>query len=252
MYDGTMYGNWKAIVAFQQMIVLCDQDGVVDMTPQAIAARTSIPLEIIKEGITALEAPDEYSRTPGQDGRRLERLDSHRPWGWRIVNYAKYTKIVRAADKREDDRRRIAEKRATQRTGGSATSNDLSQPVAGCSEVSRVSPSVAEVAHIDVDVKDKSMSPAKAEDALPGGFLAFWKTYPHVRGRGSRAASLKVWKSLGLESISDQVLQTVERCKSFPDWTKDGGAYVTAAEVWLRKRLWEQDIDADATSNDWT
>jgi hypothetical protein len=34
----------------QQLIVLSTPDGVIDMTPQAIAARTSIPIDIIRKG----------------------------------------------------------------------------------------------------------------------------------------------------------------------------------------------------------
>lgn len=111
MYDGSLYGNWEAIVTFQQMIVLCGPDGVVDMTPQALAARTSIPLDIIKKGIQALEAPDPDSRTPDLDGRRIERLDDHRPWGWRIVNYTRYRKLVDAETVREQNRARQQRKR---------------------------------------------------------------------------------------------------------------------------------------------
>ncbi|HLF11990.1 MAG TPA: hypothetical protein VJA26_12315, partial [Gammaproteobacteria bacterium] len=69
MFDGSLYGNWKAIVTLQQFVILCDRCGFIDMTPQAIAARTSIPLEIIQEGISLLEQPDKYSRTEGNDGR---------------------------------------------------------------------------------------------------------------------------------------------------------------------------------------
>ena len=54
MYEGTLYGHWEAIVSLQQMLVLCNQDGVIDMTPQAIAARTSIPYDIIAKGIATL------------------------------------------------------------------------------------------------------------------------------------------------------------------------------------------------------
>ena len=46
MYDGSMYGQWEAIITMQQMIVLADKDGIVDITPPALSARTSIPLEI--------------------------------------------------------------------------------------------------------------------------------------------------------------------------------------------------------------
>lgn len=85
MYDGSLYGKWQALVTFQQMVVLCDSDGVVDMTPQALAARTSIPLEIIHQGIADLEQPDPQARFPAYEGRAVVRLSPLRAWGWRIV-----------------------------------------------------------------------------------------------------------------------------------------------------------------------
>lgn len=111
IYDGTLYGHWEAIVTMQQFIVLATPDGVVDMTPQAIAARTSIPLDIITKGISVLEQPDPYTRTPGEEGRRIVPLDDHRPWGWRLVNHGKYMRLRNIKEKREADRQRIAEKR---------------------------------------------------------------------------------------------------------------------------------------------
>jgi hypothetical protein len=132
MYDGTLAGDWRALVTFQQFLVLCDQQGVVDMTPQAISARTGIPMEILEPGITSLEQPDQFSRTPDCEGRRIERLDTHRPWGWRIVNYRKYRELVSAEQKRAADRERISQKRATERqnSGVVATCRDVSQSVA--------------------------------------------------------------------------------------------------------------------------
>ena len=117
MYEGTLYGNWEAIVTFQQMIVLCDADGIVDMTPQAMAARTSIPLDIIRKGIAVLEAPDEYSRTPDQEGRRIELIDSHRPWGWHIVNHEKYSRLQDADTIRAQTRERVRKHRESKRSG---------------------------------------------------------------------------------------------------------------------------------------
>jgi hypothetical protein len=129
IYDGTLYGNWEAIATFQQLIVLANADGIVDMTPQAIAARTSFPLDLIQRGIKFLEAPDPYSRTPGDEGRRIALIDGHRPWGWRIVNHGKYKGLRDMAQKREADRLRISAKRKKNK------------------DVAIVSPSVADVAH---------------------------------------------------------------------------------------------------------
>ena len=113
IYTGTLHGHWEAIVTFQQMIVLSDADGVVDFTPAAIAARTSIPLEIIKKGIEVLEAPDQHTRTPGAEGRRIELLDAHRPWGWHIVNHEKYKSLVDSETVREQNRERQRRHRAS-------------------------------------------------------------------------------------------------------------------------------------------
>jgi 5-methylcytosine-specific restriction endonuclease McrA len=111
MYEGTLYGQWETIVTLQQLVVLADEDGVVDMTPPAIAARTSIPLEIIEKGIECLERPDKYSRSPAEEGRRIVLIDDERPWGWRIVNYKHYRNLASREDKKQKDRERIREKR---------------------------------------------------------------------------------------------------------------------------------------------
>lgn len=114
MYDGTLAsrGPWQALVTFQQMIVLADQDGNVDMTADAISRRTSIPLEIIEAGIAALLLPDPRSRTPDEDGRRIVPLEDHRDWGWRIVNHRKYQQMRKAEERREYLRKAQAESRA--------------------------------------------------------------------------------------------------------------------------------------------
>jgi uncharacterized phage protein (TIGR02220 family) len=143
IYDGTLYGHWEAIVTMQQMIVLASPDGVVDMTPQAMAARTSIPLDIIQKGLKVLAEPDPYTRTPGEDGRRIVLMDEHRPWGWRLVNHGKYMRLRNIAQKREADRVRIAAKRNQNK------------------DVATVSQPVANVAHSDsysdTDSKNKDI-----------------------------------------------------------------------------------------------
>jgi hypothetical protein len=116
IYEGTLYGHWEAIVTMQQLIVLSTADGMVDMTPQAIAARTSIPLDIIHKGLKILSEPDPYSRTPGEDGRRLGLIDEHRPWGWYLVNHEKYKHLQDADTVRAQTRDRVRKHRELKRT----------------------------------------------------------------------------------------------------------------------------------------
>lgn len=91
MFDGSLVETrWEAVVTFMLLITFADKDGIVDMTPKSLSNRTTIPIEIIEKGLKALSQPDKNSRTDDSDGRRIDRLDEHRDWGWRIVNYEKY------------------------------------------------------------------------------------------------------------------------------------------------------------------
>lgn len=151
IYDGTLADNWRAMVTFQQMLILADSQGVVDMTVGAMSRTTGIPVEILSEGIAALEAPDPASRSPDMEGRRIARLDAHREWGWFLVNFAKYRAMQTREEKNEADRERMRSKRAAARS-------NVSQGVAGCSNVSPTVESVADVAHTDLDTDLKSKS----------------------------------------------------------------------------------------------
>jgi hypothetical protein len=101
MYDGSLRNDWKSMVVFQQMIILADQNGIIDMTPQALHHRTGIPLEIIEYAISELEKKDPQSRSPAENGRRIIRLDKHRTWGWQLVNHAYYRGLVSSTDRRK-------------------------------------------------------------------------------------------------------------------------------------------------------
>ena len=147
MYDGTLSADWKAMVTFQQFIVLADSQGVVDYTPPALSRRTGIPLDILEHGIEKLQQPDKYSRSPEMDGQRIELIDDHRPWGWHIVNYEHYKRLASREDKREKDRKRMENKRKPLKKQGC---RNVSQPVAN-------------VAYEDVDVNgdvDKEINPS--------------------------------------------------------------------------------------------
>jgi len=105
------------------LIVLADPDGVVDMTHEALARITNVPMERIKAAITKLETPDLKSRTPDYEGIRLKRLDDHRDWGWLIVNYARFRGTATEEKRREQTRDRVRKFREKQ------TSRNALQPL---------------------------------------------------------------------------------------------------------------------------
>lgn len=72
--------------------------GIVDMTRQAIARRLNMPIETLNDAILKLESPDPNSRDMEFEGRRIQRLDEHRDWGWKILNWEKYEQVRNKAD----------------------------------------------------------------------------------------------------------------------------------------------------------
>lgn len=211
IYDGSLAtrGPWEALVTFQQMLILCDRAGVVDMTADVISRRTIIPLEIITKGIEVLEQPDPESRRGAEEGRRIIRLDPDRSWGWQIVNYAHYRAIRTAEERREYMKTFMAAKRAKER-----------------------------------EAEGKPPPPRKKAAskplAPPNGFDQFWAIYPR---KVAKSAAERVWLK-----IAPDVQQTLLICSAVVQhakseaWTKDGGAFIPHAATWLNGRRWEDDL----------
>jgi hypothetical protein len=216
MYEGSLYGQWEAIVTMQQFIVIANQDGVVDMTTRAIAAKTSIPIGIIEKGIDQLSAPDEESRTLGHNGVRIELIDEHRRWGWVIVNYQKYMKVVRLEDKRKADRERIANKRATE-----ASKNEGGSKCRGSSHV------VRNVAHIDVDVDVKTIGRNSDE------FDRFWNMYGK---KVKKKNAVSAFNRLSHTDVGALMTHLPERIQDpqFKNFTPDPSTFIN-------QRRWEDE-----------
>jgi len=213
MYDGTLVESWEALVTFQQMIILSDANGIVDITPQALSRQTGIPIQIIRNGIIVLEAEDIDSRSPASKGKRIERLDDHRDWGWQIVNYSYYCNLINARDKREKDRSRIEKKR-----------KEISS-VAQCREVSQ---SVANVAHRDVDV-DVLKDMPKSEDL---SFHEFWDKYPRKLNRKKSEA---IWKRIP-KSDRLKILTDIES-----RFTNMDSQYIPYPSSYLNQERWNDE-----------
>jgi hypothetical protein len=196
MYDGTLAtaGPWQALVTFQQLLILANRHGEVDMTAEALSRRTTIPLDVLTLGLAALEQPDPGSRSPAEDGRRIVRLAAHREWGWRIVNYLAYAKIRNEDERREYQRQWAAKKAATLR------------PVSTPLDSSR--PNLTDSTHVDVDtdtdVVNRLVTPKGGVTTDPD-FERAWSGYPKRPGNAKKAA-LKAWTARRKEGVDPGVM----------------------------------------------
>ena len=80
------------------MLATADREGFVDATIPALARKFNVPIEKMQKAIEAFLAPDPTSRTPDNEGRRIEPI--RESFGWHIINYEKYR------DMRDEEGRR--------------------------------------------------------------------------------------------------------------------------------------------------
>lgn len=116
LWSGSMYAKTDAQLVFIYMLCNCDRHGVLDVTQEAIAGPVGMSVDRVRAAIEYLESPDARSRTNGNDGRRILRMDEHRDWGWQIVNYQHYRDLRDEEQRRESNRARMRTVRAQKRT----------------------------------------------------------------------------------------------------------------------------------------
>jgi hypothetical protein len=93
------------------MLAMADQHGRVWASVPGLANIARVSIEACENAIVELQAPDKYSRTKDNEGRRIEPIDG----GWRLLNYAKYRAIRDEESIKESKRRYINERRERER-----------------------------------------------------------------------------------------------------------------------------------------
>ncbi len=116
IFDSSLADDLDLRHFFMDLLILADSDGVVDMTPSAIAGRTRYPIDRVRAHLETLEKPDPESRTSDSEGRRIKRLDDHRTWGWVILNYDRFREIASDDQRKEKTRARVSRYREKDKT----------------------------------------------------------------------------------------------------------------------------------------
>jgi hypothetical protein len=99
---------WLTFIAAMDEIGYCQFASVGNL-----AARARVTLDEAKEAVKVLEAPDEESADPDNEGRRIERVQG----GWIVLNASKYRALVTRANIQEKVRERVRRFRERKRTG---------------------------------------------------------------------------------------------------------------------------------------
>lgn len=95
-------------IVWVTLLALADQDGMVSASASGIAHAARVDGEITKDALAKFCAPDPDSRTPDNEGRRIE----HVTGGYVILNYRLYRDKKNPAEERAKTRERVRKHRA--------------------------------------------------------------------------------------------------------------------------------------------
>ncbi len=216
------------------MLAKCNRKGEFYSSVPGLARLANVTMDECKTALETLMAPDEWSRTPDHDGRRIEPIDG----GWRLLNHAKFDKMRseieaderRAEYKRKWDREHRGNRPNSANRGDSTPDKPPTTP--------DTTPTVSDTPPTPTPtVTPRARSKAIAQRAAR--FDDFWAAYPVKKGK---AKALKSWKAKGCDAFADQIIAHVGRMKAQDDDWKRG--YVPHGSTYVTSELWEDEPKA--------
>jgi hypothetical protein len=224
IYQGTLRGNSHGLLVFTNLLAHCDKLGEVDMHPRAIAEEVGLSVDQVRAALLVLESPDDESRSPEEQGRRILRKDEHRDWGWRVVNYLKYRAIRDEDDRREQNR--LAQEKWRNKNKPASAAVVVDKPIQKQKQK-----------HIQKTLSKPAAShPAKRGSVGDDGFELFWQACPRKIAKG---AARKAWKKICPSAdLLDTIVAAMRDQATWDAWIKDSGQFIPHPATWLNAERW--------------
>lgn len=218
------------------MLAKTDATGYVRVAPSAMARLCMVDRDRFNEIVEIFTNPDPDSRSPENEGRRLECVDG----GWMILNYLKYREGLKQPD------RTAAERKRRQREREECHASTVTDRDAPCRAVTdRDSHAYAEAeAEAKADAKAKAISGDKSP-APDDGFEEFWKAYPPRRGsKDGKDKARKVWKKMKpSKATQEAIMGALAVQRHCEQWQEQNGRFIPQACTWLNQARWEDEVN---------
>ena len=131
------------------MLAMADKNGEIQASIPGLARLSGVPVPDCEEAITKFLAPDLYSRTPDDEGRRIEKIDG----GWALLNHLKYREMASREDSKAATNERVRRFREKEKRNG------VKRDVTGCNGMLTQDLHIAD-ADAEADTKIKQAAPA--------------------------------------------------------------------------------------------
>ena len=204
------------------MLASSDKDGYVPASIPGLAHLARVDLEECKQAIKTLESPDQYSRSQEFDGRRIEKVDG----GWKLLNHAKYRRLLSEQERREYLTEKQREYRERDKVSTVVDKSELSSTVS---------------THTDTDTDTKEDSKANTRDTVRAhelvttNFLRVFNAYPN---KIDKRDAFREWLHVPFaEKEVETILAGIAIWSSSEQWEEP--RFIPSLAKFLKNRRWE-------------
>jgi hypothetical protein len=249
------------------LLLKADSNGIVDVSLPGLAHQCLVSVDRAKEILARLNSPDEHSKTPDEQGRRI--LICTNPWHIRVVNFQKYmrqdlphirkrmSRIKRLGDESKESEER-------HQTSPRVTSSHPKSPDVHRSIIRSIRRSIKEKTHVqfksppksDADpglsaensnafalddarsTKSEKEKPKSKNPQISKLFEEFWAAYPRKQAKKPAAeVYARLLKAAeDAQALQREILAGIETLKRTRQWRE---GYVPLPTTFLRQERWQ-------------
>lgn len=201
---------------FVTLLAKADETGFVEASIPGLARVANLTLEETKQALDCLQAPDEYSKNPDNEGRRIAVV----PGGFVLLNYEDYRSRRNTEERREYMRQYMRQYRQ--------------KPV-----LADVNSGKPPLAHTDTDTEteEKAKVSVRSKTQYDPVFLSFWEVYPN---KNDKKKAAKAWKAALKDATPESI---INGAKQYAEIKRKDPTFIKNAATWLNDGSWENEYE---------
>ena len=241
-----------ALRVWVYLLAKVDALGILRASVPAMAHACRLSLERFEEIMQGFEAPDAYSRSSENEGRRAQRIEG----GWVLLNYLRYRELSqRKAGSHAERQARYYQRKKEQdeltgRTvtpdASPVTPDDLASPV---TQKQRQTQTERQRTDVEAEV-EKHLPEGKTSGALARTeFDELWTVCTKKVSKGKARSAYLKYRASGIMPDLTTVKASLIRLQSTRDWADDNRKHQPYLATWLNREGWEDELPANRASS---
>lgn len=230
IYSSVWQLDHDAFRVWMFFVSQCNSLGMLRASVPGIASINRVSLERAEEILAILEAPDPYSRTPDNEGRRIRRIDGG---SWVVLNYLKIRELTQRKTGSHAERQARYEQRKRERAVFTGESVSPDAPPSDVTQRQR---------QRQRQKQGKKLLPETKPSGALAEFDELWSACLKKVSKGdARRAYLRLRAAGAMPDLAT-VKAALLRMQATAQWSDAGRRHQPYLATWLNAEGWEDQL----------